>query len=136
MVRLNNNKAGMGLPFLLAEALRSQIYNIQSSLGARTNLSSLIYSVTSAILEADDVDTGENGKTILEDIKDNIDALREAYEPIMDNPESIEATSKKRTDYEQLLDITNKQLMFMIHKFSLVDASMMQPVEAKNWNDF
>jgi molecular chaperone DnaK (HSP70) len=126
----------MGLPFLLAEALRSQIYNIQSSLGARTNLASLIYSVTSAILEADEVKMGESARNTLTDVKENIDTLREAYEPIMDNPESIEATSKKRTDYEQLLDITTKQLMFIVHKFGLVDASMMQPVEAKAWDDF
>lgn len=132
----NRNKSGLGLPFLLAEALRSQIYNIQSSLGARTNLTSLIYQATYAILEADGVKLGDHYKGVLTEAKDNIDTLREAYEPIMDNPESIEATSKKRTDYEQLLDITNTQLLLIVHKFTLVDSSMMQPVDVQKWDDF
>lgn len=133
-MRSSNNKTSQGMPFLLAEALRSQIFNIQSSLLARTNLTSLIYSATSAILEAENTSLGKN-ETVMQEIKDNLDILRGAYEPIMDNPESIEATSKKRTDYEQLLDITNKQLMFMVHKFGLVDSSMMQPVDVKKWDE-
>jgi len=78
----------------------------------------------------------EVDKNIMADCEANIEDLRLSYEPIMDNPESIDATSQKRRDYEQLLDLTTKQLMYIIHKHSLVDATMMQPVNAKTWDDF
>lgn len=131
----NGNKYA-GLPLLLAETLRSQIYNIQSTLGARTNLVSLIYAETAAIIEADSVKMGEADRIALSSCEENIDNLRTAYEPIMDNPESIDTTSGKRRDYEQLLDLTTKQIMYIIHKYRLVDASMMQSVSVKNWDEF
>lgn len=133
-MKSNNNKY-MGLPWLLAESLRSQIFNIQGTLNARTNLTSLIYSITAAILEADSTKLANADSNLMDNIEDSIDQLRQNYEPIMDNPESIDATVQKRTTYEQLLDLTTKNLMFIIHKYSLVDASLIQEGNARTWNE-
>lgn len=133
-MKSNNNKY-MGLPWLLAESLRSQIFNIQGTLNARTNLTSLIYSITAAILEADGTKLANTDSGLMDNIEDSIDQLRQNYEPIMDNPESIDATAQKRTTYEQLLDLTTKNLMFIIHKYSLVDASLIQEGNARTWNE-
>lgn len=46
-----SDKKFLGLPYLLAEALRSQIYNIDSSLRAKISLVALIYSITAAVAE-------------------------------------------------------------------------------------
>lgn len=134
-MRSSGSARYMGLPWLLAESLRALLFNLQATLNARVNLISLIYSITAAILEADGTAMAEPHRNRMEAARANIEALRESYQPIMDSPESYEATSDKRTDYEQLIDITVLELMFIIHKYELVDASMIGEKDVRMWSD-
>lgn len=126
-----NNR--LGLPWLLAEALRAQIYTVQASLSARTNLIALIFSISHAILDADGTRLTADDRKIIESVQLSVDMLRKTYEPIMDVVESVDATSQKRTDYMLLLDITTRQLMYLVHKYKLVDAGMMREGDMKPW---
>jgi len=130
---MKNSNKYLGLPWLLAESLRSLNFNLESSIHARTNLVSLIYSITTAIIDADRKKLTDTDRETLDGIGDNIDDMRQTYEPIMDDKDSIEATVHKRTSYEQLLDLSTKQLMYIVHKYELVDASMIGEVDASQW---
>lgn len=128
---MSSNRAG--LPWLLAESLRAQIQNVQAPLSGRTNLTALISAITHAILDADGTRLNQADKEMLDSVLLSIDMLRRTYEPIMDSVESIDATSMKRTDYMLLLDIATRQLMYIVHKYKLVDAGMMREGDAKKW---
>jgi hypothetical protein len=116
---------------LLAEALRSQIYNIDSSLKAKISLVSLIYTITAAVSEKEklkDVDL-----KLLDEIKKDISTVRGIYEPILDDPSSVEIADDRRRSIEESLDITRLQLMTLIHTQELITESMIKEVQGSRW---
>lgn len=113
------------LSFHLSEALMSLIYNSNGSLYQRTNLLAVILSDVEAML-------GERkeAKDLLEPIKENMQLLRESYEPILDHDIVV---MTKRMAYEQILDITRTQLIKVVDKKNLVSLSNLSTVKVEKW---
>lgn len=131
-MRSSNNR--VGLPWLLAEGLRALLFNLSASLHARTNLLALLHAITASIIDAGSTKLSERDLHTLADVQENLATLRAAYEPIMDSLESVGSTNKKRIEYEQLIDISIRTLMYIIHKYELVDSSYMGEIQAKTWD--
>ena len=108
------------LTFHLSEALMSMIYTSNGSLYQKTNLLAIILSDVEAMIGEEDVKT----------IKDNMQLLRESYEPIMDNDTAVMA---KKMAYEQILDHTRTELIKLIDKHNLVSHSSLETVKATKW---
>ena len=89
-----SDKKFLGLPYLLAEALRSHIYNIDSSLRAKISLVALIYSITAAVAEKEKLP--EEYKKLMEEIRKDISTVRGTYEPILDDPENVNISDERR----------------------------------------
>ncbi|ETA66608.1 hypothetical protein MettiDRAFT_0005 [Methanolobus tindarius DSM 2278] len=101
----------------------SLIYNSNASLYQRTNLIAVIFSDVEAMVD-------DEKKT--SSIKENLQLLRETYEPIMDR--DVVATVKKLA-YDQVLDDTRTALIRLIDKENLVSTSNLMTVKAKKWGD-
>ena len=125
-----------GLPFLLAEAVRSLIYTVEGSLHGRLNTLSLIFSFVKSITDVkhrakmagDDIQ-------ILKSIEIDIEELRNSYEPNIDLAEFAHTALAKRTAFEITLDLIQSRLMFIIQKYELIDSSMIGDVQATKWRD-
>jgi hypothetical protein len=128
---MQNDKKFLGLPYLLAEALRSQIYNIDSTLRAKISLVALIYSITAAVAEKEDLNNED--KKLMEDIQKDISTVRGTYEPILDDPENVQLSDERRKAIEGALDITRLQLMTLIHKHELITESMIKEIQGNRW---
>ncbi|AKB74327.1 hypothetical protein MSLAZ_1066 [Methanosarcina lacustris Z-7289] len=128
---MQNDKKFLGLPYLLAEALRSQIYNIDSSLRAKISLVALIYSITAAVAEKEGLNNED--KKLMEDIQKDISTVRGTYEPILDDPENVQLSDERRKAIEGALDITRLQLMTLIHKHELITESMIKEIQGNRW---
>lgn len=128
---MQNDKKFLGLPYLLAEALRSQIYNIDSSLRAKISLVALIYSITAAVAEKEGLNNED--KKLMEDIQRDISTVRGTYEPILDDPENVQLSDERRKAIEGSLDITRLQLMTLIHKHELITESMIKEIQGNRW---
>lgn len=100
----------------------SLIYNSNGTLYQRTNLIAIIYSDVEALID------GKN--KFYDPIKENIQLLRESYEPIMD---SDTAVMVKRMAYEQILDDTRTALIKVIHTQNLVSQNGLETVKAMRW---
>lgn len=119
------------MPYLLAEALRSQIYNIDSSLKAKISLVALIYTITAAVCEKEKLK--DEDKKLIEDIRKDISTIRGIYEPILDDPDSVQISDERRRQIEESLDITRLQLMTLIHTQELITESMIKEVQGSRW---
>lgn len=128
---MQNDKKFLGLPYLLAESLRSQIYNIDSSLRAKISLVALIYTITAAVSEKEGLK--DEDKKLLEEIKKDISTVRGIYEPILDDPENVMLSDERRKSIEESLDITRLQLMTIIHKHELITESMIKEIQGSRW---
>lgn len=128
---MQNDKKFLGLPYLLAEALRSQIYNIDSTLRAKISLVALIYSITAAVAEKEGLNNED--KKLMEDIQRDISTVRGTYEPILDDPENVQLSDERRKAIEGALDITRLQLMTLIHKHELITESMIKEIQGNRW---
>lgn len=128
---MQNDKKFLGLPYLLAEALRSQIYNIDSTLRAKISLVALIYSITAAVAEKEGLNNED--KKLMEDIQRDISTVRGTYEPILDDPENVQLSDERRKAIEGALDITRLQLMTLIHKHELITESMIKEIQGSRW---
>ncbi|KKH49772.1 hypothetical protein [Methanosarcina sp. 1.H.A.2.2] len=128
---MQNDKKFLGLPYLLAEALRSQIYNIDSTLRAKISLVALIYSITAAVAEKEGLNNED--KKLMEDIQKDISTVRGTYEPILDDPENVQLSDERRKAIEGALDITRLQLMTLIHKHELITESMIKEIQGNRW---
>lgn len=127
---MQTDKRFLGLPYLLAEALKSQIYTIDSSLRAKISLVSLIFTITSAISEKE---LKEEDKKLLKEIQKDISTVRGIYEPILDDPDNIEIADDRRRNIEESLDITRMQLMTIIHRNEMITESMIKEVQGSRW---
>jgi len=128
---MQSDKKFLGLPYLLAEALRSQIYNIDSTLRAKISLVALIYSITAAVAEKEGLNNED--KKLMEDIQRDISTVRGTYEPILDDPENVQLSDERRKAIEGALDITRLQLMTLIHKHELITESMIKEIQGSRW---
>ncbi|MDQ1252563.1 MAG: hypothetical protein QG646_1684 [Euryarchaeota archaeon] len=128
---MQSDKKFLGLPYLLAEALRSQIYNIDSSLRAKISLVALIYTITAAVSEKEGLN--DEDKKLLDDIRKDISTVRGTYEPILDDPEYVQLSDERRKSIEEALDITRLQLMTLIHKHELITESMIKEIQGSRW---
>lgn len=128
---MQTDKKYLGLPYLLAEALRSQIYNIDASLRAKISLVALMYTITAAIAEKEEI--GKEDKKLLEEIRNDISTVRGTYEPILDDPEYIQIADERRKSIDESLDITRLQLMTLIHKHELITESMIKEIQGSRW---
>lgn len=132
----NPNGSKPGLPFLLAESLRSLIYTVEGSLHGRLNSLSLIYSLTKAITDTKHKGQLEGGdKKIYESISSDIEELRNTYEPDIDVSENAHAALFKRTAFETTLDLIQTRLLYIIQKYELIDGSMIGEIQATKWRD-
>ncbi|AKB51754.1 hypothetical protein MSBRW_2501 [Methanosarcina barkeri str. Wiesmoor] len=128
---MQSDKKFLGLPYLLAEALRSQVYTIDASLRAKISLVALIYTITAAVSEKEGLK--EEDKNFLEEIHRDISTIRGTYEPILDDPEYIQIADERRKSIEEALDITRLQLMTIIHKHELITESMIKEIQGSRW---
>lgn len=128
---MQSDKKFLGLPYLLAEALRSQVYTIDASLRAKISLVALIYTITAAVSEKEGLK--EEDKNLLEEIHRDISTIRGTYEPILDDPEYIQIADERRKSIEEALDITRLQLMTIIHKHELITESMIKEIQGSRW---
>jgi hypothetical protein len=125
-----------GLPYLLAEALRSLIYTVEGTLHGRLNSLSLIYSLTKAITDTKHK-AGLEGedKKIFENISTDIEELRNTYEPDIDISENSHTALFKRTAFETTLDLIQTRILYIIQKYEIIDGSMIGEVQATKWRD-
>lgn len=128
---MQSDKKYLGLPYLLAEALRSQIYNIDATLRAKISLVALMYTITAAVAEKEELN-GED-KQLLVEIRKDISTIRGIYEPILDDPDNIQIADERRKLIEESLDITRLQLMTLIHKHELITESMIKEIQGSRW---
>lgn len=122
-----------GLPGFVALTLVAHLSHLGASLYMRTNLLSLLYGSTRAITEAEGKKISVEDTGRIESIKECIGLLRKSYEPIMDDPDSATIVLPKRIAYETKLDGSLEDLMLIIHRYKLVDASLMKPIEGRDW---
>lgn len=128
---MQSDKKYLGLPYLLAESLRSQIYNIDATLRAKISLVALVYTITAAVAEKEELN-GED-KKLIEEIRNDISTVRGTYEPILDDPEYVQIADERRRSIEEALDITRLQLMTLIHKHELITESMIKEIQGSRW---
>jgi hypothetical protein len=129
----NTNSRG-GMALILSITLTKQCDLLDAPLIARINHIALIFAEVRAILNADSdrhIDI-EDHKT-LKIISENIDSIRDSYEPIMDDPESRQAADSKRKTTEKLLDLTRYYLLFEVEKYKLCDISALKDIAGVPW---
>lgn len=91
----------------------------------------LIFSITSAVAEKGKLTDDE--KTTLNEIKTDINTVRDTYEPILDDPEHAQISDARRQEIEKALDITRMQLMTLIHRKEFITESMIKDVQGSKW---
>lgn len=125
-----------GMSFILAQTLLFQLQTLNATLLSRINHLSLIYSEVKAIIDAKkDLEISkEDEKKILE-ISANIEALRDCYEPFLDDPESKQVGDIKRKTSEKLLDISQYYLLYLVEKYKLVDVNTLKDIQGVNWGN-
>ena len=121
------------MPFILASSLLAQNNHLDESLLARINLTSLISTITRAILNASGKPIAREDLELMETTTLNISALRDSYEPFMDDPEGAQASGDKRKTSEKLLDITRYGIIFLITKYELIDSNVMKTIQGVDW---
>ncbi|WP_440944962.1 hypothetical protein ACSAZL_12440 [Methanosarcina sp. T3] len=137
MVYRSNNTAGKGgMAFILSLTLSEQVRQLEAPLIARINHIALIFNEIKAILDADqDKKLSEEDRANLKIISDNIDALRDSYEPFIDDPEARQTADSKRKKCEKLLDLTRYYLLFLVEKHKLCDISTLKHISGVSWEN-
>lgn len=125
-----------GMSFILAQTLLFQLQTLNATLLSRINHLSLIYSEVKAIIDAKkDLEISkEDEKKILE-ISANIEALRDCYEPFLDDPDAKQVGDMKRKTSEKLLDISQYYLLYLVEKYKLVDVNTLKDIQGVNWGN-
>lgn len=130
-----NNTRGGGMPLILAETVRGLSFQLNNSLISRINHISLIFSEVRAILNAQNTKIDTTDNELINDVFQNIETLRNTYEPILDDDENKQAALSKRATMEKLIDLTRYNLLFLIAKHNMVDASTFKTVSGVPWGD-
>lgn len=125
-----------GMSFILAQTLLFQLQTLNATLLSRINHLSLIYSEVKAIIDAKkDLEINkEDEKKILE-ISANIEALRDCYEPFLDDVDAKQVGDMKRKTSEKLLDISQYYLLYLVEKYKLVDVNTLKDIQGVNWGN-
>lgn len=125
-----------GMSFILAQTVMFQLSTLDSSLLARINHISLIYSEVKAIVDAkEDLKISKDDIAKMQAVEDNIEALRNNYEPFLDDIESKQVGDEKRKLSEKLLDLSRYNLLYVIEKYRLVDIKTLQDVTGVPWGN-
>jgi hypothetical protein len=126
-----------GMPFILAQTVIFQLNLLEGTLGARINHISLIHSEVKAIIDAKpaEIKLSEGDISKLYDAGVNIETLREAYEPFLDDPEAKNTGDSKRKSSEKLIDISRYTLMYIIEKYKLIDVKTLQEITGVPWGE-
>lgn len=131
---MSTNARFVGLPWFVAQSLQAHLIHLGGSLYTKTDLLALLYGSTNAIVRADKKKLSEEDTTSLQEVKNSLNRLLESYEPILDDPENASLTIKKRVEYNVLLSESLEKLMYIIHKYEVVDASLIGETQAKTWD--
>lgn len=125
-----------GMSFILAQTLLFQLQTLNATLLSRINHLSLIYSEVKAIIDAKkDLEVSkEDQKKILE-ISANIEALRDCYEPFLDDVDAKQVGDMKRKTSEKLLDISQYYLLYTVEKYKLVDVNTLKDIQGVSWGE-
>lgn len=125
-----------GMSFILAQTLLYQLQTLNASLLSRINHLSLIFSEVRAIIDAKkDLEISKEDSKKIVEISANIEALRDNYEPFLDDPESKQVGDMKRKTSEKLLDISEYYLLFIIEKYKLVDVNTLKDIQGVSWGN-
>jgi hypothetical protein len=124
------------MSFILAQTVMFQLSTLDSSLLARINHISLIHSEVKAIVDAkEDLKISKEDIAKMQAVEDNIEALRNNYEPFLDDAESKQVGDEKRKLSEKLLDLSRYNLLYIIEKYRLVDIKTLQDVTGVPWGE-
>jgi hypothetical protein len=72
-------------------------------------------------------------KATLNEVLQDINTVRDIYEPILDDPDHATISDEHRKDIEKSLDISRMQLMTLIHKKEFITESMIKDVQGSKW---
>jgi len=123
-----------GMSFILAQTLLFQLSMLNGTLLSRINHISLIYAEIKAIVDAkEEIKLSKEDNSKLIDVEKSIDAMRETYEPILDDQEAKQVSCQKRTGIEKLLDLSRYDLLYLTEKYKLVDVRALQEVQGISW---
>lgn len=125
-----------GMSFILAQTTMFQLQMLEGSLLGRINHISLLYSEVRAIIDAkEDLKVSKEDILKLEGVSANIDALRDSYEPFLDDPEARQTVDTKRKISEKLIDLSRYNILYIIEKYSLVDVRALQEITGLTWSE-
>lgn len=124
------------MSWILAQTVIFQLSTLDSSLIARINHLSLINAEVRAIVDAKtEMNITEADYSKLKDVSENLDTLRDSYEPFLDDPESKQVGDAKRKNSEKLIDLSRYNLLYLIEKYKLVDVSTLKDIQGKQWGE-
>ncbi|HEY3363141.1 MAG TPA: hypothetical protein VGK06_15325 [Methanosarcina sp.] len=125
-----------GMSFILAQTILYQLSMLDGSLLSRINHISLIHGEIKAIVDAEDKCKLSKDDTLrLEEVEHNIEALRDNYEPIMDDDEAKQVSDTKRKTSEKLIDLSRYNLLYITEKYKLVDVRALQEIQGLTWGE-
>lgn len=133
MYKPNGSPSRGGMSWILAQTVIFQLSTLDSSLSARINHLSLISSEVRAIIDAKENNIEKDDIQKIKEVTENIEALRESYEPFLDDPESKNVGDQKRKSSEKLLDLSRYNLLYIIEKYKLVDVKTLQEIQGVPW---
>lgn len=125
-----------GMSFILAQTILFQLSMLDGSLLSRINHISLIYGEIKAIVDAKpELKIDKTDSLKLLDVEQNIEALRDNYEPFLDDPEAKQVADTKRKVSEKLIDLSRYNLLYITEKYKLVDIRALQEVSGLSWGE-
>lgn len=125
-----------GMSFILAQTILYQLTMLDGSLLSRINHISLIFAEIKAIVDAkDELKLSKDDTYRLEEVEHNVEALRDNYEPIMDDDEAKQVSDTKRKTSEKLIDLSRYNLLYIVEKYKLVDVRALQEIQGLTWGE-
>lgn len=125
-----------GMSFILAQTLLFQLQTLNATLLSRINHLSLIYSEVKAIIDAKkDLEVSKEDQKKIFEIAANIEALRDCYEPFLDDVDAKQVGDMKRKTSEKLLDISQYYLLYIVEKYKLVDVNTLKDIQGVSWGE-
>jgi hypothetical protein len=125
-----------GMSFILAQTILYQLTMLDGSLLSRINHISLIFAEIKAIVDAkDELKLSKDDTYRLEEVEHNVEALRDNYEPIMDDEEAKQVSDTKRKTSEKLIDLSRYNLLYIVEKYKLVDVRALQEIQGLTWGE-
>lgn len=125
-----------GMSFLLAQTLLFQLHMLEGTLQGRINHISLLFSEVKAIIDGkQDLKISKEDNDKLIEVSVNIDSLRDSYEPFLDDPDGKLSTDDKRKSIEKLIDLSRYNILYIIEKYTLIDASSLKEITGLSWSE-